>query len=294
MTGNDSLNPGIAVGIDGSPGSIAALKWAVATDPSWGPVTPIAVWQLPWWEIALAGSTAPVAYVRREHGIDEVIDKIVGDESFGDEQRARIADRLVLEGRTVPTLLEASAGHSMLVVGTRERGAVADTVLGSVSIDCASKTDIPLAVIPHDGGDPSGPVVVGIDGSDNSVAALRWALQHNGPDVPIVALGAWSFVVHGAWQELPVVDDRTQVETREAVEAVVAQVTAELGVDKSRVTIEIDRSDPRSALHSAGEKARMLVIGARGLTGWQHLVIGSVTTALLHQPVCPTVVVPAD
>ena len=293
MTGTETLKPGIAVGIDGSAGSIAALKWAVSTDPSWGPVTPIAVWQLPWWEVALAGSTAPVAYVRREHGIDDVLDRIVNDESLSPEQRDRIAGRLVLEGRTVPTLLEASAGHSMLVVGTRERGAVADTILGSVSIDCASKTDIPLAVVPHDGGDASGPVVVGIDGSDNSVAALRWALQHTAADVPVVALGAWSFVVHGAWQELPVVDDRTQVETKQAVEAVVAQVTEELGTDGARISIEIDRADPRSALHSAGESARMLVVGARGLTGWQHLVIGSVTTALLHQPVCPTIVVPA-
>ncbi|MCP3936840.1 MAG: universal stress protein [Actinomycetia bacterium] len=286
------MKSGMAVGIDGSAGSVAALKWALATDASWGPVTPVAVWQLPWWEVALAGSAAPVAYVRREHSIDEALDKILADESIPTGQRDRLADRIVLEGRTVPTLLEASAAHELLVVGTRERGAVADTVLGSVSIDCASQTKTPLAVVPHDGGNPDGPVVVGIDGSDNSARALGWVLEHIGDDVPVVALGAWSFVVHGAWQELPVVDDRSQVETREAVEAVVDQVCNDLGADRSRIVVEIDRADPRSALHAAGGDARLLVVGARGLSGWQHLVIGSVTTALLHQPVCPTIVIP--
>ena len=41
----------------------------------------------------------------------------------------------------------------------------------------------------------------------------------------------------------------------------------------------------------AAAEADLLVLGARGHEGVAHLLLGSVTTGLVHQPVIPTVVV---
>jgi len=51
------------------------------------------------------------------------------------------------------------------------------------------------------------------------------------------------------------------------------------------------RGDPRSLLRAASADADMLVVGAQGHQGVAHLLLGSVSTALVHQPVVPTVVV---
>ena len=51
--------PSIVVGLDGSPGSNAALAWAVPQTGRFGPITPVATWLLPWWA---SGVGAPGVY----------------------------------------------------------------------------------------------------------------------------------------------------------------------------------------------------------------------------------------
>ncbi len=281
----------IAVGIDGGPSSIAALEWALATDVSWGPVTPVAAWHLARWRKIAAGPATSMLAVGEELEIAAMIDAMTRD--LSPEDQDRITEPLIIEGSPGGVLAAAGEHSGLLVVGTRSRGAVADTVLGSVSVDCAAQALGPVVVVPESAGVADGPVVVGIDGSSNSVEALRWAIDHYNTSVPIIALGSWTFLVHGAWQEFPVDNGLTEDDTRAIVEGVVAAVTAAAGVALGRVEVQIEKGDPRTALHLAAEKARMLVLGSTGVTGWKHALLGSVTTALLHQPAAPTAVIPA-
>ena len=170
---------------------------------------------------------------------------------------------------------------------------MADTLLGSVSVDCVIRSKVPVAVIPEDVDlDADGPVVVGIDGSPNSAAALRWALENTAQGVPIVAVGAWTFVVHGTLESPPILDGLTEADTRRLVEDVVERVCGEVGRPTDDVAIEIRAEDPRVALDAASKNAQMLVVGARGLNGWASALLGSVATAMVHQPQVPTVIVP--
>ncbi|MGI9594578.1 MAG: universal stress protein, partial [Acidimicrobiales bacterium] len=43
--------PGIVVGVDGSPGSDHALRWAMAHADRFGPVQPVTTWRYPWWMV---------------------------------------------------------------------------------------------------------------------------------------------------------------------------------------------------------------------------------------------------
>ena len=281
----------LAVGVDGGPASLHALEWALNSPASWGPVTPIAAWDVSMWRQVLAGSAAPVAFLAEEINVTDMTDHLLTQ--IEPVLRDRLTEPVIARGSAADVLTDAAKHNGTLVVGTRSQGAVADTVLGSVSIDCASRATGPVIVVPEIGGDRAGPVVVGIDGSENSLAALRWALANVDADVPIIAFGVWTYVIHGAWQELPTYDDRTEADTMEIVGKVVAAATESAGMPADRVQLRIGRGDPRRALHEMATTARMLVLGASCVTGWQHALLGSVTTALLHRPAAPTVVVPA-
>jgi nucleotide-binding universal stress UspA family protein len=82
-------------------------------------------------------------------------------------------------------------------------------------------------------------------------------------------------------------------EIRPLAEAVVnrAEAKAELA-DGATVDIDLLDGDPRLLLREAATQADLLVLGARGHRGVAHLVMGSVTTSLVHHPTAPTVVVP--
>jgi nucleotide-binding universal stress UspA family protein len=61
---------------------------------------------------------------------------------------------------------------------------------------------------------------------------------------------------------------------------------------RERIVPRLEFGDPRAALIDAARSADLLILGARGRGGLAHLLVGSVTTALLHRPVVATVVVP--
>lgn len=290
-TDSSSAQPAIAVGIDGSAGSTAALQWALNSPSQLGPVEPVAISHVPIWRQVVAGSAAPMLWTEEEIRISDVLASVLDD--VGDDARPRLRQATISEGSTSAVLARAGERCGTLVIGTRSRGPVADTLRGSVSVDCAAHALSPVVVVPEEGGDPNGPVVVGVDGSPHSTAALRWALEHHDADVPIIALGVWTFVVHGMWQEMPHPDDQSITDTEKVVTDVVTRVLDEAGAPAGRVTIQVEHGDPRTTLHRAGATARLLVLGSRGATGWQHALLGSVTTALLHQPSAPTAVIPA-
>lgn len=277
----------MAVGLDGSPGAVTALEWALATDPGWGAITPVSVWSPNRLEQVLVGAAAPVAHDDHERAVEAAIEATIRRATSDPSDRERLTDPLVVEGKTVPTLMDATAEFDLLVVGTRSRSAVADAILGSTSIDCVARATIPIAVVPDTTATTGGPVVVGVDGSKLSEDALTWTLEHVRDDVPVLALGAWPLAPYGRWQ------GATAERDQGVAEAMATRVCERLGVAVDRVEVRVERGDPRNVLDSAAQDARMLVIGARGEPSWPKLLIGSVASALLHRPTCPTVVLPS-
>ncbi|MEW2248919.1 universal stress protein [Streptomyces sp. NPDC014776] len=136
--------PRVVVGVDGSPSSYAALRWADRhARLIGGVVEAIHAWETPS-EHSWSGGPA----------IDPDFDLQQARERFAEELRAvfpegrpaRLTERLV-EGDPSEVLIQASHGAEILVVGARGRGGFARAMLGSVSQRCAQHADCPVVVV---------------------------------------------------------------------------------------------------------------------------------------------------
>ncbi|MEZ5230611.1 MAG: universal stress protein, partial [Acidimicrobiales bacterium] len=201
---------------------------------------------------------------------------------------------VVVHGRPGPTLVDISEHANLLVVGTRGRGALADTILGSVSTHVASHATCPVAIVPEHA--PSdhmfNRIVVGIDGSASSLHALEWATRLADDATTIEVVHTWSPMPAGALDSSVSIIDDLLAQSQRLAEDTVAKAAAHLGIEAKRFDVRVEMGDARNILRDISKDADLLVVGARGHRGVAHLLLGSVATGLVHQPLVPTIVVP--
>ncbi len=289
-----SAGHGNVVGIDGSPGSDHALAWAAERVDRFGPVRPVAAWSYPTWAMVnpMMGSTPP-----SEMANFEASARAMAEEAVGAVDEALRTELLVVQGSPGPALVEAGADARLITVGTRGYGAVADTLLGSVSCHVVGNASVPVVVVPEVAplGRPNRRVLVGVDGSTNSVAALRWAIEHCRltDDLDVVeVVHVWSHHVTAIPEPYMVPAEYSEAEAARTLDRVVADAS---DGDAASVSIErtLEYGDPRSVLRRLSERGDLLVLGSQGHRGVAHLLLGSVTTGLVHQPLVATLVVPS-
>lgn len=141
----------IVVGVDGSPASKAALRWAAYVAQEQDAALDVVVaWEFP---PALVGVGAmPPAYYPDVEAEKELTDAV--DEVFG-VSRPSALRLLVRRGRAVDVLLQLAKDAHLVVVGSRGRGAVTGALLGSVSARVAGHAPCPVLVVPEAAGSPS-------------------------------------------------------------------------------------------------------------------------------------------
>ncbi|MEU0533879.1 universal stress protein [Amycolatopsis tolypomycina] len=182
----------------------------------------------------------------------------------------------------VPGLLEVSARARILVTG-EPVGAIAGLFSGSPDVDLAAQAHCPVVVV-RGNESADGPVVVGVDGSPLSEAAIAWAFEEASlRNAPLVALHAR----HDGDVAFP--GEGLQDSGRRLL----AQRLAGWQEKYPDVQLErrVSRDKPRSRLLSASRGARLVVVGSRGRGGFAGLVLGSTSQALLHHAACPVMVV---
>lgn len=135
-------------------------------------------------------------------------------------------------------------------------------------------------------------IVVGVDGSAASNAALRWALEE------ARLRGARLEAVHAFAS--PEVSTTSQalhlIETDfAAYRAAGAEIVDRALSDAGAESVEIERSvvegPPAAALLDAAKEADLLVVGSRGHGGFAGLLLGSVSEQCAHHAPCPVVIV---
>lgn len=136
-------------------------------------------------------------------------------------------------------------------------------------------------------------IVVGVDGSESSRAALAWALQQAElTEAPVDAVIAWEYPVFSVGQVLLPPEDPESRAARALSEAVTATVRGQPVEVRQRVVA----GHPAQTLIDAARNARLLVVGSRGLGTFSAALLGSVALYCIQHAPCPVVVVrgPAD
>ncbi|WP_338673696.1 universal stress protein [Streptomyces sp. SCSIO 30461] len=273
----------IAVGVDGSGDSMAAVDWAAD-------------------EAALRGTSLRLVYASRweEHRLQGVRPtreaQAEEDRSLltAAEQRARTRSPGVgtspeeTEDAPARLLVDVGSDSELLVLGSSALGSASGFIVGSVGQEVVADAKRPVVLVRPgygEGGRPEGgEVVVGLDtghgdgGGELLEFAFDFAAKH---DVPLHILHTW---------HAPAFHHR-EAEVRGEREAELAAAVRPYrdkfpGVE---VTEDATPGRPADRLVEAAAGASLVVVGRRAARG-SH--IGSVAHAVLHHAACPVAVVP--
>jgi nucleotide-binding universal stress UspA family protein len=137
----------------------------------------------------------------------------------------------------------------------------------------------------------SGVIVVGVDGSDGSRAALRWAAHQaavTGSRLHAVMTFHVPFGMYG-YQLPTTVEHDVRTDSQQALADVVREVLGDApGVDVAASVVD---GAPAPTLIEASREADLLVVGSRGHGAFVGMLLGSVTQHCVSNAACPVVVV---
>jgi nucleotide-binding universal stress UspA family protein len=280
----------IVVGIDGSPASDAAVRWA-AREAMMRSV-PIKL-------INVVAPTLVSSAMAPNHTITQ------GEENQARQilnQARRIVEELAVEKRpdiqtmrqyagVVPTLVDASNDAQMVVLGSNRR-ASGRGMLGSVSAGLLHHANCPVAVVPDPESTQHGirdaPVLVGIDGSTASEGAAALAFDEaSRRGVPLMALQAWSDV-----GVLPILGMDWRTYRDKGAELLGERLA---GWQERYPDVQVHRrlvcDVPDRWLIDESKNAQLVVLGSGGRGGYAGMHLGSVTSAVVRSARVPVIVV---
>ncbi|UYP19786.1 universal stress protein [Rhodococcus sp. Z13] len=287
----------LTVGVDGSPASERAVRWAAATAAGRGLDL----------HLVHAVDFAPSGWTKLpffrpsqvfEWSEDEATALLTAaaETALAVAPDVEITRELALTG-SAKWLVELSRRARMLVLGATGSSKLGEALLGSTPVSVAGHAECPVVVVrgPESPVPDDRPVVVGIDGSPGSRKAVEAAFEEAAwRGVDLVAVHVWSDLRIGAFEDSPLDFDPQAFEEHE--HALVAECLAGYGERFPDVTVhrKVYLDGPRARLHKWSEKAQLVVLGTRGRGGFTGLVLGSTSNALLRDARCPVMVVRPD
>jgi nucleotide-binding universal stress UspA family protein len=136
------------------------------------------------------------------------------------------------------------------------------------------------------------PVVVAVDGSEESLLAAEWAAmeaRRHGLPLRIVSAPALVPPVHGYQVSAAAMASLVRGMSARALETAVARV--EEVAQGLKITTDLLSGPPASAVAGSGSDAALLVVGARGAGGFAAMILGSVSRYAAIRAACPVIVV---
>jgi nucleotide-binding universal stress UspA family protein len=296
----------IVVGVDGSAGARLALEWALTAAARRGAaleVVSLFPAEVYWLDPGFLDSQS-VEAIRsdtetRARGLVEEVLRDPDVSAVDGISQVRVGV-VTIPGPVAPSLVHRAEGADLLVVGSRGRGGVRSTLLGSVALHCSAHAGCPVVVV-HPAREESSPVpsdrprvVVGLDDTSHAKAALVTAVAE------AARLGAridavLAYEAPNYWSDMyavtapPLGESRTQA--RQRGEAIVASVLGPGQIEPDAVRVLAMEGPAGFALvrHAAG--AELLVVGSRSRSTLPGMVLGSVALhCVVHAP-CPVMVV---
>jgi nucleotide-binding universal stress UspA family protein len=137
------------------------------------------------------------------------------------------------------------------------------------------------------------PIVVGVDGSQHSLDALRWAVaEAELRDAKVVAVHAFaapqSATAYGGLYMTELDFEALREAARRLLVKTVEETVPDAPVEILQIVAE---GPPAGVLVAAAKDASLLVVGSRGRGGFKGLLLGSVSQQVAQHAPCPVVVV---
>jgi nucleotide-binding universal stress UspA family protein len=281
----------VVAGVDGSSSALAAVKWAAEE---------------------CARHHAPLrlvhGYSLPVRGYPEVI--LTGNEirqAIEDQARGWLTEAVATARAAAPDievttevsndngthlLIQLSHDARLMVLGSQGLGNVTGLLVGSTAIALAAHGKCPLVVV-RGTAVPDGPVVVGVDGSPTSEAALAFAFEAASMrGCSLTAVMCWQdFMVESADSATRFTVDWGQVGAEE--QRLLAQRLA--GWQEKYPDVQVHRvvlrDRPVRALMRYGAEAQLLVVGSHGHGGFAGMLLGSTSQALVYNAPCPLAII---
>lgn len=283
----------IVVGVDGSPSGEQALDWAAEQARlEHRPVT------------LFHGLSQGNSGWLNQPGLDRngVLESM---RSYGQSVLEKARETILKRAPDVPVglvlhlvdprvaLLDLASEASMIVLGSRGRGPVRSLLLGSVGLTVSQHASCPVVVLrPHNVGTVRNGVLVGVDGSERSHAAVEFAYRlASSRDLPLTVLYCFWDVLSATTGDVDVPDDE---EGLDAHRLVLSEAVSGMGekFPDVRVQLKLNRGLADDCLVRASERMHIVVVGTHPKRHLSGLVYGDVGRGVLEHAHSVVVAVP--
>jgi nucleotide-binding universal stress UspA family protein len=246
-------------------------------------------------------STITVAHVREDEELTR--DPVLAAAQKALSHATAAVQFLAPVGHPAEEIVEAAerAPADLVVLGSRGHSAVERFFVGSVAERVARHAPCPVLVV-RPPVRPLRQVVIGVDSSDASTAAVAWLRGFPLPDdceVRLVTAVANLYQISHEHFVLmpPIVEQQTSLADweRERAQARLEQLAGELRESGRSVVTELRTGDSASELLDVAETegADLIVVGSHGLTGLDRFLLGSVSENVLRHAHCSVLIVRA-
>ncbi|GAB3490077.1 universal stress protein [Amycolatopsis cihanbeyliensis] len=282
----------LVVGVDGSAAAHQAVRWAARAAAGRG--TGLRIVYAGGLEGGYFGAGLPIprealGELRRQAG-----DVLAEAEKLAREAAPGLAVATELSTRLpIPVLLEAARTARMVVLGAEGAGGFDGMRIGSTAVAVASHAGCPVVVVRGQEVPDGRRLVVGVDGSPTSEAALAAAFEEaSWRRAPLIAAHAWTDVDYDSATSSSRLLGHPE-RFAEDGERLLAQRLAGWQERYPDVPVERDvvRDRPRHRLLELAAGAALVVVGSRGRGGIQGLLLGSTSQALIQHAQCPVMIV---
>jgi nucleotide-binding universal stress UspA family protein len=289
----------VVVGYDGSQTSREALSWALhSAELRNVGVTVVHVLTMPTTFMPGYGAVSEPSPDMYNLYAEELLTE-AKDLASHEKPAVEVSTQLIT-GYPASGLLSTLDQAELVALGSRGLGSFSELLLGSVSLELASRAPCPVVVFrPRTAATPgseAGRVVVGVDGSPSSERALGSAFEEASMRrVGLTAIQAWTEPYFelpgkggGALPEPLVVDVFKGEEMRWLSEQLAGWREKYPDVELRQI---VQHGSPGGVISEASAGAELVVVGSRGRGGFKTLLLGSVSHAVLHHAHCPVMIV---
>lgn len=260
----------VVVGVDGSEQALAAVRAAaVAAGRRGVPLHVVHAFIWPYLHVNVGPVDRDMPETGLRHHAEDLLAEAVAEAGKAAPEVA--VTTALIDGVAAPVLLAEALGAALLVLGDRGLGGVSGLIVGSVAVHAVAHADCPVLIV-RGAEAAGGPVVVGADGSERTMALAAEESTLRRTDLVAVL----------AWQD-------SESAARHRLGAYLA------GWPERHPGVvlrpELVRGNPKHVLIERSRTAQLVVLGARGRDTFKGLVLGSVSQALVYHSACPVAVV---